>query len=703
MALTNIGRYQITGELGKGAMGVVYKATDPNIGREVAIKTTRIDTHGIDETELLKRFKNEARAAGTLNHPSIVTIFDAGEDNGLFYIAMEYIEGTTLQKMLQQRRVLSPQQVVDFGGQICAGLDYAHSRGVVHRDIKPANIMITPTGAVKIMDFGIAKAGGGMTSTGQVLGTPNYMSPEQVKGRAVDGRSDIFSTGVVLYEALTGEKPFDGQNVTTIIYKIVNEMPISPRALDATVHPGLSLVILKALAKSPDERYQSGTDLAQDLTNYKTLGVAGGDSQVMSAATYVGGADTLISAEPLTVTSLRESTGVAAPPDTSAHRATAQVPAAAAAKLAPESPAPPIALQKTPSSAKSGTGMSRPLKLALTWTPLFLITIFAGLYFVRKSSQQPQPVAPQVVEEQAKLPERMPEVPPLPAQMTPAADEGDQASAPSSAAVQPPSPEEAAKLSREEKRKSAAEKAAAAKAAQVGDLYVTSTPSGAKVTIDGRHEQAWVTPFTAAKLPVGAKIVVIAKEGFANKELRTEVVVGKATTLDAQLAQSVGMINVRSTPAGADIILDDKPTGKTTPSLLVVPPGEHMVRVTKQGFESASSTLKVSESQRLDFAPTLTATGAPAQPSKKSGGGVFSKIFGGKSEDGTLQVRSNPAGAKVEVSGTEKKSFTAPGKADLKPGKYDVTVSLSGHKSVKRSVTIEKGKTLGIEEALEKE
>jgi eukaryotic-like serine/threonine-protein kinase len=700
MALTNIGRYQITGELGKGAMGVVYKATDPNIGREVAIKTTRIDTHGIDETELLKRFKNEARAAGTLNHPGIVTIFDAGEDNGLFYIAMEYIEGTTLQKMLQQRRVLSSQQVVDFGGQICAGLDYAHSRGVVHRDIKPANIMITPSGAIKIMDFGIAKAGGGMTSTGQVLGTPNYMSPEQVKGRAVDGRSDIFSTGVVLYEALTGEKPFDGQNVTTIIYKIVNEMPISPRALDATVHPGLSLVILKALAKSPDERYQSGTDLAQDLTNYKTLGLEGGDSQVMSAATYVGGADTLISAGPLTVTSLRESTGVAAPPDTGAHRVTSQVPAAAAAKQALEPPL-PVAPQKTKS--KPGAGMSRPLKLALTWTPLFLITIFAGLYFVRKSSQQPQPAAPpqQIVQEQAQLPAQMSEVPPITAPTTPAVEGTSQEVAPPSLAVQPPSPDETAKLSREEKRKPAAEKPAAAKT-QVGDLYVTSTPSGAKVTIEGRHDPAWVTPFTAAKLPVGAKAVMISKEGFANKELKTDVVAGKATTVDAQLAQSVAMINVRSTPPGADILLDDKSTGKTTPSLLVVPTGEHMVRVTKQGFEPASSTLKVSESQRLDFAPTLTASATPSQPQKKQGGGVFSKIFG-KGENGTLQVRSNPAGAKVEITGTEKKTFTAPGKAELKPGKYDVTVSLGGHKSVKRAVTIEKGKTLGIEEALEKE
>jgi len=268
--------------------------------------------------------------------------------------------------------------------------------------------------------------------------------------------------------------------------------------------------------------------------------------------------------------------------------------------------------------------------------------------------------------------------------------------------VQQPSPEDTAKAAREERRKAAQEKAAAAKANQVGDLHITSTPAGASVSIDGRHETAWITPFTAAKLPAGAKTIVVTKDGFATKELKTEVVTGKATTVDAQLAQSVGMINVRSTPAGAEILLDDKPTGKTTPSLLVVPPGEHTVRVTKQGFEPSSQTMKISESQRLDFAPALTASVKMTETTTKKQGGVFSKIFG-KGDDGTLIVRSNPPGARVQVLGVEKKSFTAPGKAEVKPGKYDVTVTLSGYKTIKRTVTVEKGKTLGIEETLEKQ
>src|SRR5882757_2421253 len=272
MSIQTVGRYEITGELGRGAMGVVYKALDPTIGRTVALKTMRLDVHGLDAQEMVRRFQNEARAAGVLNHPNIVTIYDAGEQDGIFYIAMEFIEGTTLHELLAEKRVLATEEVLQLTRQICRGLDYAHSNGIAHRDIKPANIMITGNGTVKIMDFGIAKSGGQVTNTGQVLGTPNYMAPEQVKGRQLDGRSDLFSLGVILYEMLTGEKPFVGQNVTTIIYKIVNENPITPRDLDVTVHPGLSAIVTKALAKAPDDRYQTGADLVRDLENYKLAG-----------------------------------------------------------------------------------------------------------------------------------------------------------------------------------------------------------------------------------------------------------------------------------------------------------------------------------------------------------------------------------------------------------------------------------------------
>jgi serine/threonine-protein kinase len=263
-----LGRYEIVREVGHGAMGVVYEAIDPNIGRKVALKTIRAGTLGTNAEEVAKRFKNEARAAGGLNHPNIVTIHDADEQNGILYLAMEFLEGATLDVLLHAQHTLKPDQAVDIVRQVCAGLEYAHSKGVVHRDIKPGNIMVLATGGVKITDFGIARTANVMTMTGQVLGTPNYMSPEQVVGKTVDKRSDLFSVGVVLYEMVTGERPFDGQSITTIMYKIVHETPVAPNKLDQTIHPGLNRIIEKCLAKSPENRYQSAAEVSSALQNY---------------------------------------------------------------------------------------------------------------------------------------------------------------------------------------------------------------------------------------------------------------------------------------------------------------------------------------------------------------------------------------------------------------------------------------------------
>ncbi len=264
MSLAKAGRYQIQGELGRGAMGVVYRGYDPTIGRTVAIKTILLEA---GDPEMLKRFRREAHAAGILSHPNIVTIYDAGEDNGVFYIAMELVEGETLQKVLA-RGSLPLEQACPIVEQVGAALDHAHGRQIIHRDIKPANIILSG-GVAKVMDFGVAKmASAAITSTGQVLGTPSYMSPELVKGAAVDGRSDIFSLGVVLYEMLTGAKPFVGDTITTVIYKIIGEQPEPPSAVNPALDPGLNAVVLKALAKDPNERYAACAELAADLKSF---------------------------------------------------------------------------------------------------------------------------------------------------------------------------------------------------------------------------------------------------------------------------------------------------------------------------------------------------------------------------------------------------------------------------------------------------
>ena len=278
VTLTKAGRYEIQGELGRGAMGVVYKAVDPVIGRTVAVKTLRLSEEGtgLSRPELLNRFQTEARAAGLLTHPNIVVVFDAGEEDGLYYITMELVEGKSLQVLLDSGQAFPLARVLRIMEQTCSALQFAHERSIVHRDIKPANLMLTADDTVKITDFGTAKIlqFGTVQQTAHVMGTPSYMSPEQVKGRVVDGRSDIFSLGVMLYEMITGEKPFPGQNITTVIYKIVNEDPVPPRTIDRTIHHGLSAVVMKALAKDPLARYQSCKEMLDDLKNYRSLAAA---------------------------------------------------------------------------------------------------------------------------------------------------------------------------------------------------------------------------------------------------------------------------------------------------------------------------------------------------------------------------------------------------------------------------------------------
>ena len=269
--ITKLGRYEVLSELGKGAMGVVYLAKDPVIGRLVAIKTIRTASLGDDDSEVREfkeRFVREAQTAGILNHPNIVTIHDIGEDMDMrtSFIAMEYIEGKNLKSMLGEKTRFTYDQIADTIAQVAEALDYAHRKGIIHRDVKPANIIITTDGKVKITDFGIAKiASSNLTSTGQFLGTPNYMSPEQVSGAPVDGRSDIFSLGVVLYELLTNRKPFLGDNLTAISYKIVHEDFTPPAELLAEVPSDFNAIVARAMAKDPWNRYQRGKDFALAL------------------------------------------------------------------------------------------------------------------------------------------------------------------------------------------------------------------------------------------------------------------------------------------------------------------------------------------------------------------------------------------------------------------------------------------------------
>ena len=658
--MEKIGRYQIAAELGKGAMGVVYKATDPNIGRTVSVKTLRFDVLGMDGEEMLQRFKNEARAAGAMNHPNIITIYDAGEHEGMFYIAMEYIEGQALQDLLKQEKTLPLEKIIEIVRQVCAGLDYAHSRGIIHRDVKPANIMMQIDGTVKIMDFGVAKGGGsGMTSAGQVVGTPNYMSPEQVKGKPLDGRSDLFSLGVVLYEMITGERPFADQNVTTIIYKIVNETPTAPCDLNASVHPGLNAVVMKALAKAPEQRYASGAELARDLQNYQSLDTAG----VVAPAPIVR--------------------PVASASDVVQVPTSAQPAALAAAATKPAQPMLPVLDTTVVAPPRAAVRPSPPPKrsgplIAIVAAAVVVVALALGAYL--RSRRAPPAANAESATPAASTLQGKP-----PAGAPPRSHANGVAGAP----AQLPGK--------------------AATAAGLGDLQISSTPFGARVTIDGRSNPDWQTPFAARRLASGRHAVRFSLKGYQPETRPVEVVAGQKLPLVVQLQVAYGYVALSSDPAGATIYVDGRDSGQQTPARLTLNEGQHRIALRKEGYKPQITYAEVTSGKTFNFAPALAPVSgaAPATPTNvasSQGTSPFHRLrrlFGKpRADDGVLEVRTRPKGAGIWLGEMQAPSRT-PAKLAVAPGSYKITLRLPGYKPITRSVTIEKGKMMGVEEIFE--
>jgi hypothetical protein len=263
--MASFGRYEIVDKLGEGAMGVVYRARDLNMGRVVALKMLSAELGGEDELHL--RFQREAEAIGRLSHPNIVSVFDLGQVEGRLYMAMELLDGEDLRQLIEKQVNLGLAERVRILAEICAGVGYAHSRGVVHRDIKPANIVVTASGHVKLLDFGLARVASRDTITrrGVILGTPDYMSPEQAMGKGIDQRTDIFSSGAVFYEFLTGQKPFKGKTLHSVLYQIISGEPDPVLTLNPELPARLALVVHRMLIKDPEKRYPAMDEPGREL------------------------------------------------------------------------------------------------------------------------------------------------------------------------------------------------------------------------------------------------------------------------------------------------------------------------------------------------------------------------------------------------------------------------------------------------------
>jgi len=431
MDCKTIGRYEILEEIGRGGMGSVLRAHDPAVGRMVAIKFIHAASLvGDQAAEYRQRFYREARAAGALSHPGIVPVFDVGEQDGSPYLVMELVQGRTLESVLKDDERYPFDRVCQIGQQIADALGFAHHHGIIHRDIKPANILLTSRevyGAERprITDFGVAKlVGGEMTSTGQLLGTPAFMAPEQFTGAHIDGRADLFSLGVVLYRMTTGELPFGGETITAISYKIVHADPIPPSILNPAVPPEMEAVILKSLAKNPSLRYQSGEELAADLEAVRTR-MPGADTRAIfppSAVVLNSGtaqtigqmalqpagdaADATMQSSPPTATQILGQGAPSAPATQAPPTATPPSAATQSAAIAPPAPvvAPSVvsaAQAPPPQPAASAVSMSRAMTrgvAVLAFVVVVVVVAVLGIKFflARRAPQTAQqPFTPQ--------------------------------------------------------------------------------------------------------------------------------------------------------------------------------------------------------------------------------------------------------------------------------------------------------------------
>ena len=560
--MPQLGRYQILGELGRGAMGVVYRALDPAIGRPLAVKTIRLAeiSDPPERARLRDRLLREAQAAGILSHPGIVAIYDIGQEGDMAYIAMEFVSGVSLDRLLMGEPP-SPATILDVLRQTAAALDYAHKKGIVHRDIKPANLMLGEDGVVKVTDFGVAKISTSqhLTQAGTVIGTPNYMSPEQIQGREVDGRADQFSLAVIAYELLTGEKPFTGDQLTTVLYKIVSESPPPPHNVNPTLSWAAGVVIAKALSKEPADRYACCAEFVGALeaalaTKKDWQPLPHGASQNL----------------PTAVVTPRPALALEAPP---------------AEPPAPAPPPPPQPKRRFVlgllAAVLAGLGVGFLVFLGaqkwLAGEPHYQLAATGpggspAAPAVKPSptpSPAPQPVSPAPdTAPPAQPPATSTQPAQPPAQDQPATPSAKPAGTPPSQPppvitqpARPPSPVSTPLIEQ--------------------PIQVVTSPPSAQVVPDNSPAQACRSPCSLRMLP-GRHTLAVTLAGH-RREMRIFEVTAQPLELFVNLTPAVGRVRLESDPPGASITVDGQVHPEKTPATLVLPAGKHRLVVTGDG------------------------------------------------------------------------------------------------------------------------
>jgi TonB family protein len=627
---SSIGRYQITGTLGFGAMGAVYRAFDPIIKRPLAIKTIRLDVppQSPQHRAFIERFYQEVRISGTLSHPNIVTLFDVGEEKGVPFLVMEYVDGQTIAALLDSGERFRPERVLGLVSQAASALDYAHSHGVIHRDIKPSNLILQEGDKLKVTDFGIAKlVDSEITQSGTLLGTPSYMSPEQAMGEKLDGRSDLFSLGVVAFEMLSGQQPFPGTNVTSILYRLVHVDPVEPADLEMNglIPQKWREVFHRVLAKKPEARYAEASEFVQDLEYCLGSWFTGLGEETVALETPASAEETVTLSPtlPLTAASAAEAPTPPEPAsgeETVSAEARTMVAPSAAEALGPEDSA-TLRLEASVANEPGEETVALPSKTASV-EPAAEATIVLG------APPTPTPPVSRSVPERGTAPPAGPRRRSLlpgallagsaAVFLLAAATVGWllwQRSSGSAGDVSPP-PRAAPVLSDEP----------SPPRAPSGVLRVESVPPGAEVRVNG--EARGQTPLALDGLPFGPYEVRVDRKGYESQRRRVALSAesprGELSLTLGRRSAPRGTADFVSTPPGATVAVDGRRVGKAPLSGVTLSEGHHRVEMSLEGHQTWSGAVEVVAGRRartdaaLMPVPRSESTPAPPPPTDTS-------------------------------------------------------------------------------------
>jgi serine/threonine-protein kinase len=816
---TMFGRFEIQSELSKSDTALIYKAMDTEANQVVALKTQSLEALGDRAEAFVEALIAEGESTRELVGQNIVLLYGAGEIDGQFCAAMEYIQGNSVATMLARKEGFSIWDLLDITRQVCAGLEQAAAKGVTHCSLEPAKIMVQWDGMVKILGYGISNMSLIAAESGKGLGRlMPYCSPEQIRGEAIDLRSNLFTLGSILYEMVAGRKAFDAADPVALVSQIENEMPGSPSAVNSRIHPAVSALIMKALAKDPADRYQSARELLDDLEKCKENGnqkaapeakkAASAPNIAVSSADRRAAASKFVAAASSTIDPPAAETKAAAAAAASGggfrgssssssssspnanfdssfdsnsasnsnsdsnsggrqigdfeisapefQAAFIPVQSAGAVEQETERQAPRIAVD--PMMAESAAGSSGKSFSDLDELPPLKEPVFApSVPEPAESSLSVAQISPRKVEEKPKIQPRevaqkaIKEISTVPPRLmiysilgavglilvvaiaiwvhVRSEDDGSTAaprpakaaaSTPAQAAVQTPVAPQAEKAAppvapvvdaqpdltvrQVEKRapKNSRRAPAPAPVVTAGEALIDSSPQGAQFQVDGKSDPTWVTPFTVASLSPGKHIISVSKSGYSSEIRSVDVTAGGASSLTLRLASVNALVVVASTPPGAQVVLDGKPTGRVTPAQFAVEKGSHTVLLRKQGYLDETVTADLGAGQNFQYSPALRALGN-AEDIRTVG--KF-KLFGRGGENaagmGVISIHTQPKGAQIAINQRVLDKLS-PVDIMLGPGNYVVDVTLTDFKAIHKVVSVDKGGKVAIDEILERQ